>query len=238
MKMHRLNSRGIKRFRDFLQEARREATLNLPSELLDDSRFTETLRPTIDIEQRYLLQRSEAAEYLHQVLSGMSEDKLSQDEGLWTWLSVFLFDSVCPKSAETRLIRNDYCYVFEPMNPRHFYRHLLFCAWNVKRLAPVHNRLFLQSRVAVLDKLTTEVMKRLFLLRIPCIFEVLDRLYWDPRAGRARPGVTGSITRAGDLTRRFPTRIRQLEKTYDLAVLTADQLIELLGSEFDFSIRS
>jgi hypothetical protein len=31
---------------------------------------------------------------------------------------------------------------------------------------------------------------------------------------------------------RFPIRIRQLEKTYDLVSLTADQLIELLGDEF------
>ena len=31
---------------------------------------------------------------------------------------------------------------------------------------------------------------------------------------------------------RFTIRIRQLEKTYDLQSLTADQLIELLGNEF------
>jgi hypothetical protein len=36
----------------------------------------------------------------------------------------------------------------------------------------------------------------------------------------------------GDLVHRFPIRIRQLEKTYDLVSLTADQLIELLGDEF------
>ena len=34
---------------------------------------------------------------------------------------------------------------------------------------------------------------------------------------------------------RFPTRIRQLEKTYDLMSLDADQLLELLGEEFSFA---
>ncbi len=36
----------------------------------------------------------------------------------------------------------------------------------------------------------------------------------------------------GDLRNRFPIRIRQLKKTYDLLSLNADQLIELLGDEF------
>jgi hypothetical protein len=64
---------------------------------------------------------------------------------------------------------------------------------------------------------------------------VLDRLYWDEKRGRARPGVTnfGKIT-AGNLAHRLPIRIRQLEKTYDLHSLTADQLISLLGEEFQF----
>jgi hypothetical protein len=71
--------------------------------------------------------------------------------------------------------------------------------------------------------------------RIPCFFEVLDRLYWDEKRGRARPGVThfGKVT-AGNLAHRLPIRIRQLEKTYDLHSLTADQLLLLLGEEFSF----
>ena len=39
---------------------------------------------------------------------------------------------------------------------------------------------------------------------------------------------------AGNLVHRLPNRIRQLEKTYDLHSLTADQLLSLLGEEFAF----
>jgi hypothetical protein len=75
----------------------------------------------------------------------------------------------------------------------------------------------------------------LYMTRIPCFFEVLDRLYWDEKRGRARPGVTDfqKVT-AGNLVHRLPIRIRQLEKTYDLHSLTADQLLSLLGDEFAF----
>lgn len=77
-------------------------------------------------------------------------------------------------------------------------------------------------------------MKRLFLTRIPCIFEVLDRVYWDESRARARTGVVQGTVKPGDLRHRFPIRIRQLEMTYDLFSLIANQLIELLGREFQF----
>jgi hypothetical protein len=78
-------------------------------------------------------------------------------------------------------------------------------------------------------------MKRLFLTRIPCFFELLEKIYLDPETNRTRKGMvdTTRIT-PGDLTHRLPTRIRQLEKTYDLHSLSTDQLLELLGPEFRF----
>ena len=71
--------------------------------------------------------------------------------------------------------------------------------------------------------------------RIPCIFEVYDRLYWDDGRNRPRIGISGSKPTPGNLSHRLPTRIRQLEKTFDLMSLNADQLLELLGDEFSFA---
>jgi hypothetical protein len=101
------------------------------------------------------------------------------------------------------------------------------------------DRLYLNNSVSSLDKVTAEVMQRLYLTRIPCVFEVLDRLYWDDSRGKARPGIVDyRSVKPGDLVHRFPLRIRQLEMTYDLMSLTADQLIELLGDEFQRSERA
>lgn len=76
-------------------------------------------------------------------------------------------------------------------------------------------------------------MSKLYLTRIPCIFEVIDRLYWDATRGRVRTGGLNPWPGSpGDLTNRLPLRIRQLEKTYDLVSLDADRLLELLGDEF------
>lgn len=163
----------------------------------------------------------------------MATEELRTDAGLWTWLSLFYFDQVCPEIDGSKAVRNDYTYIFMPDQSRCFYRHLLFVAWYAKHVSPVHNRLFLDTSLHQLDKFTQDILKRLYMTRIDCIFEVLDRLYWDRDSNRPRKGVNNPRkVVAGDLMHRFPTRIRQLEKTYDLLSLSADQLINLMGDEF------
>ncbi|QDU28887.1 hypothetical protein ETAA8_39930 [Anatilimnocola aggregata] len=226
------NAAGLAAFRGYLAECRIEPARAVPQTLLVDPAFSDPTTSPVHVEPRQFRTRQVAAEYLHQVLSPISDHDLLANAGLWSWLSLYYFDQVCPIVMGIRQVTNDYSYVFEPKNPRHFYRHLLFIAWRVKNMAPEHCRLFLTPAVSTLDHVTTEVLKRLYLTRIPCIFEVLDRLYWDSSRGRARAGIVGTKVKAGDLVHRLPIRIRQLEVTYDLNSLSADQLVSLLGTEF------
>ncbi len=227
------NKKGIAAFKEFLQALRDGQAQRNPIELLDDRSLTQAAHKDVFVESRGFASRREAADYFHQKFEQIPSLNLRNDAGLWTWLSLFYFDQICPEIDGERKVRNDYTYIFMPDQSMYFYRHLLFVAWYAKHLSPTHNRLFLDTTVHQLDKFTQDIFKRLYLTRIDCIFEVLDRLYWDRRTNRPRKGVNspGKIT-AGDLTHRFPTRIRQLEKTYDLMSLSADQLLGLLGDEF------
>ena len=227
------NKAGIAAFKDFLQSTRDGKNRQNPVELLDDSGLIQVGYEDVTVESRSFASRRDAAEYFHQRFKLIPSVELRNDAGLWTWLSLFYFDQICPEIDGERKVRNDYTYIFMPDQSLYFYRHLLFVAWYAKYVSPMHNRLFLDTTIYQLDKFTQDIMKRLYLTRIDCIFEVLDRLYWDRQTNRPRKGVNspGKIT-AGDLTHRFPTRIRQLEKTYDLMSLSADQLLELLGEEF------
>lgn len=235
MLLRSFNASGIQRFREYLAACRDRPALNAPLELLSEPEHSKAISADIEVEQRHFERRGDAAEYLNSALSSLSDHATAHDAGLWTWLTLYYFDEVCPPSNGKRTVKNDYYYIFEPENPRHFYRHLLYVAWHVGNLAKGHDRLYMHVPLSRLDGITTEVMKRLFLTRIPCIFEVFDRLYWDDTKQRSRRGIVGtSLANPGDLTRRFPARIRQLEKTYDLYSLSADQLIELLGNEFQF----
>ncbi len=235
MELRRFNNKGIETFREALAICREGPKSDISTDLLTNSEFTYVHSPKIDIDLISFATKREAAVYLNKLFGGLSKQDLLNDAGLWSWLSLFYFDVVCPKQSGERKVRNDYTYIFEPKSSRHFYRHLLFVSWRILDIAPSHNRLMLDSSISSLDKFTSEVIKRLYLTRIPCFFEVLDRLYWDESIGRARPGVTNfAKVTAGNLAHRLPVRIRQLEKTYDLQSLTADQLIELLGEEFQF----
>jgi hypothetical protein len=235
MELRRFNQKGIETFREALSICRDNPDADIPAELLTRGELTNLVATGLSVEPVSFKTKRDAAVYFHKKFVDFPKQTLFEDAGLWSWLSLFYFDVVCPKLNGLRKIRNDYTYVYEAGSMRHFYRHLLFVSWRILDIAPSYNRLLLDSNIASLDMFTDQVMKRLYLTRIPCFFEVLDRIYWDASAGRSRKGVvdTSRVT-AGDLTHRLPTRIRQLEKTYDLQSLTADQLIELLGEEFQF----
>lgn len=238
MIVRQFNADGIVTVRRFLARCRDVSATPVPLELLNDSALTQPLRREISVCERGMSTKADAANYLASVLSPLGDAEVAENDGLWTWLTLFFFDQVCPVRSGQRAVKNDYHYVFEHKNPRHFYRHLLFISWRVLKVAPMHNRLFLTTPLTTLDKVTTEVMKRLYITRIPCVFEVLDRLYWDEKRKKARAGIVGQQIKPGDLMHRFPIRMRQLEMTFDLQSLNADQLIELLGTEFPVSPRA
>ena len=237
MKLRRFNEAGMNAFREQLVAMRVNPDRDPPIELLEHRELTEVVSPEVAIAVEHFQTKGQAARYVSAVLNKVSSEAVAGDAGLWTWLTLVFFDSVCPIVHGKRNVKNDYHYIFEPRNMRNFYRHLLFVSWHVLRLAPHHNRLFLTSRIDSLDSATAEVMQRLYLLRIPCIFEVVDRLYWDEARRRPVKGRIRSKIQHGNLRYRLPMRIRQLEKTYDLMSLSADQLLELLGDEFSFGRR-
>lgn len=233
MIVRKFNGKGIAAFRGYLANWRENPELAVPRQMLEDDELTDGLSTSLEVAAQKFVSKADAATYLSQLLGALPEQSVAENDGLWTWLTLFFFEEVCPSENGRRVVKNDYHYVFEHRNSRHFYRHLLFIPWRVKCIARNHDRLILSSPLKTLDKVTTEIMKRLFLTRIPCMFEVLDRLYWDASKGAPRRGIASPGTiKPGDLYHRLPAKVRQLEKTYDLHSLNANQLIDLLGNEF------
>ena len=237
MELRRFNQQGIMAFRDYLATMRNEPTSDLPTDILSDPSLTTVLSPTIafDLPDSPFPSRRSASDYLHTTLQSIERSSLEKDEKLWTWMSAALFSIISPIRNGSRVVRADYTYILDCSNLRFSTRNLLYLAWRIPVVAPKFNRLFLDTSFDSVDTFTDKVMKNLQLTRIPCIFEVLDQIYWDANTRSRRKGVLhSSKVTPGDLTHRFPIKIAQLELTYDLASLTSDQLIELLGEEFKF----
>jgi hypothetical protein len=239
MILRQFNEQGIAAMRRFLAACRDDPTTPVPRHLLEDDALAQRVSPEIVVQPRHFPTRRDAAEYLTALLEPLPADEVARNAGLWTWLSLYYFDEVCPVRDGQRRVKKQYYYVFEATNARRYYLHLLFIGWHARRVAHPFDRLFVNYPVSVLDQYTELVFQSLYLTRIPSIFEVLDRLYWDEARGKPRIGVLDPRKAApGDLRNRFPIRIRQLEKTYDLVSLNADQLIELLGEEFQANLAA
>jgi len=251
------NKAGIERFREYLEDSRQLSKSwpqpLPPFNLLEDATLTKTISPRIEIESTSFTTKKDAAEYLVVKLKSLQFEEVRKNAGLWTWLTLFYFDSICPPDGllSKRVVYNDYRYIFEPNSARNYYRHSLFTSWYVKTLVDryletrvsstssfTESRLLLSAPIAYQDTATTAVLRRLYLTRIPCIFEVVDRLYWNDTNNEPRRGLISSETKRGNLLHRFSQRVLQLERTYDLMSLDADTLIELLGDEFDFESDS
>jgi hypothetical protein len=231
--LRQFNAAGIQTFRNYVAAARENPALPPPWDLLLDDQYSLVVSPQIVLEPREFRLRADAAHYFKEVLAPLEEINLLKNAGLWTWLTLYYFDEVAPEVEGRRSLKNDYHYIYEPKASHHYIKHLLFLSWRIISITLTYNRLLLQVPIYVYDAVTDNIMKKLFITRIPCIFEVLDRIYWDDINNRVRTGiVTQPSIKPGDLNHRLPLRIRQLEKTYDLHELSAERLIELLGEEF------
>lgn len=230
MRVRSLTTSGMERFRGYLGDLKDNAGLLPPLGLLDSGEFSEAIDGAPKIERVELKTKREAAEYLSSALHPLHGPAIMRDAGLWSWLALFLFDEVCPGPA--RKPRAESHYILDAHNFRRRYRHLLATPYRIIKEIPDHNRIFLNAPLPVHGDLIEQTMSKLYLIRQPAVRELIDRLYYDKSAGKAKRGILPTRAKKGDLRNRLPIRLRQLGPTYDLPSLNGDQLLELLGAEF------
>jgi hypothetical protein len=92
---------------------------------------------------------------------------------------------------------------------------------------------FLCGELPVHGDFSEQLASRIQFISNPSLIEAVDRLYYDTSSnGEGRPK-RGALTRtrAGNV-RRFVTIMQQFDLTYDMYAMTADQILELLPTEF------
>lgn len=119
MNLRRFNTAGIEAFRDALAACREHPQSDISEEMIESPEWTELIVPEIPIQLCQFTTKRDAAIYFHDLLEPLSEQQIVSDSGMWSWLSLAYFDSICPKKNGQRRIRNDYTYVYQPDNMRH-----------------------------------------------------------------------------------------------------------------------
>jgi len=235
LKIRYLTNKGIERFGGYLAELRRGSTAAPPANLLQDPDVSVPLKWEAEVEQRNFGTRLLLAQYLAEVLDGAENDGLENDVGLWSWLSLFYFDQVCPPEENgLRKPGRDYRHILEPGYP-YGHRHLLSGAWlvySVYGLGDKLSRLLLWTPLHLESKFHHELASRQTLITNKGILEAADKMYFRESEGNPKKGALIKKIAPGTL-QRFIDVIQQLDLTYDLYSMSGEEILALLPPEFD-----
>lgn len=230
--LRRFNELGLECFRDYLIEANGGGTVEPPLRLLSSDEMTEVVdaRPLPVSEFSSRLEMAAAA---HDSFGGLLGSGLDRDSGFWAWVALAWIDVLLPKANGKRgRPLSIYRWIPDVNNPRTFHRHLV--------AGPVliygDHQDYPERALAVLCGLPSrpgEVSEQLLSNRTLCsspgIMEVATRLYVNSETRVLKRGASG---KSSGSARRLIDVLSQLERTWDVQSLSADQILDLLPDEF------
>jgi hypothetical protein len=229
--VRQLTEAGIAGFKHYLNRLSAGAVEPVPSELLTGEHSSAPLGTLAEVEDRPFESKRDAAEYLVDRLAGLGRAEVDYNAGLWSWLSLFYFDQVCPAAADGRRHpKKEWLYI-PSQHGWTYYRHLLACPFRLLRLYPNWARVFLHGPVHQHADITEQFASRMEIITNPGMVQVIDQLYYAADANAPKRGAT-TRTRPGNV-RRLVDVFWQFHLTYDLYAMTADDILRLLPAEFN-----
>ncbi len=232
--LRKLNKKGIEVFQIYINELNKGKKESSLFPILYDKNYSTSIDPTIEIENILFSTRLDAARYFSKIFSSLNSQQVSIDVGLWSWLSLFYFDQVCPvDKAGMRYPGRGYRHILEP-GYRFGHRHLLggaYLVFVIYELGEEFSKLLLNTPLNRENVFHHELTSRMNFISNKSILEAASILYLNtendfPKRGSANWKTPGNL-------RRFIDVLQQFELTYDLFSLTGKQILKLLPSEFD-----
>jgi hypothetical protein len=203
-----LSTTGIEQFRAYLAQLRAGAAAEPPRGLLTDDASTSELSADAWVEPRLFATRWSAGEYLMAQLTPLPLDEVEGNRGLWSWLSLFYFDQVCPARPE-RQPGSDYRHVPD-FSFRYRYRHLLYGPYAVYRRHRGYAILLLSGVLYAEQRVYHEITSRLDLIASHGVIEAVNELYLDRKRGGPKRGAQAGGHQPGTL-HRFVQVLQQLD---------------------------
>jgi hypothetical protein len=234
MKLHRFNPDGMGAFATYRARLTLEPTLPPPMEMLEDPALTDLLPGDVEVRKRSFANRLEAGKFLNELLDGAGIQLTERDNGLWTWLTLFYFDEVCPPDGHGRRNPQDEARLVPILdNYQRFYRHLLlgpFLIVRAHRDQPERAIAMLCNPLWKPGEIVEQLASRKELVTNRAVVELATRLYYNPATGSFKRGAGSSVKGA---PRRLAALFNQLDLTWYLYGMSADEVLNLLPKEFD-----
>jgi len=234
MKLSRFNSDGVAALATYRTRLSLEANLPPPVQMLEDSALTEEISGAIDVPKRSFETRLEAGQFLNELLENSGITLPERDRGLWSWLTLFYFDNVCPADGNGNRDPQDEARLVPLLdNHQRFYRHLLlgpFLIVRAHRDCPERALAMLCNPVWKPGEIVEQLASRKELVTNRGVIELATRLYYDAGKKSFKRGAGSSVKGAA---RRLAALLNQLDLTFYLYGMNADELLSLLPKEFD-----
>jgi hypothetical protein len=204
--------------------------------ILTDPAYSESLEVEIHVDRVEFTRRFEAGRLLYDLLAPLRSSEhllLERDAGIWTWLSLFFFDQLCPASpngARKPGARARWIPRFD--EARRYYRHLLVGPYLIFKLYaedPDVAMVLLCTKTHAPGDIVEQFVSRPQLVTSSAAVGAATKLY-HVTDGTFRRGAAG---KEGGSVRRLTNVLMQFDRTYDLYALTTEELMNLLPREFD-----
>ena len=232
MRVRRLNKEGIERFAEWLESLKLDGSMVVPSAILVDDATSEDLPVALEVQPQLFSSRWEAAEHLAKAFGDSGIQDVELDHGLWSWLSLFYIDSVCPSVGGSRKPGALARYIPESQNFQRYYRHLLagpYRIWRAYRGDPGAAMCLLCQAVNTPGDVVEQLASRQERVTNKGVISLATRLYVDPKKNAIRRGAGG---KGAGSVRRLTDILDQFELTWDVAIADSGALLEMLPQEF------
>jgi len=234
MKLRRFNSDGVAAFVAYRNRLANEPRLPPPLELLEDPGMAEVISGAVEVPRRSFRNRLEAGKFLNELLDASRIQIPERDRGLWAWLTLYYFDEVCPPDGNGQRNPQDEARLIPILdNFQRFYRHLLLGPYLIVRAHRDHP----ERAIAMLSnplwkpgEIAEQLASRKELVTNRAVVELATRLYYDPKTGSFKRGAGSSVKGA---PRRLAALFNQLDLTWYLYGMSANEVLSLLPKEFD-----
>jgi len=221
-------------FANYRAQLALEPTLQPPMEFLTDPALSDPVSGEVEVPPRRFRNRLEAGQFLNELMDAAKIQLPERNRGLWTWLTLFYFDEVCPADGNGRRNPQDEARLIPLLdNHQRFYRHLLvgpFLIVRAHRNQPERAIAMLCNPLWKPGEIAEQLASRKELVTNHAVADVATRLYYDPATGSFKRGAGSDVRGAA---RRLAALLNQLDLTYYLYGMTAGELLALLPKEFD-----
>ena len=231
MIVRKLNEQGLHDFDQFIVHLRNGNEQNTPAYLLTDPLYSEAIETefTVDSEQAFE-SRYEMGQHLVDRTSDVNLQPLMGDRGFWSWFALLWFDQLCPTKQRQRKPSQVYNYILSK-NYNHRPRHAIYMTWQLVNRYGEAARFMLCKPMDTRGEITEQLMARQEILSSEGAMQLASTLYFDSEAGNFKRGAAARKS-AGCVTR-YIAWLQQLQLTFDLYSISADDLAAMLPREFD-----